>query len=155
MESTGEGGLISEPVRTALERGLEAGMTSHLGYGPGDWAGKEANGSANSRNGSYPKALATEVGPVTIQVPRDREGSFTPGLVPKCSGRLGGLDGMIIGLYAAGMTVRDIASPRRSARNRLTRRYRRSPTPWPTWCPDGGSVRWTGSTRSCAWTRYE
>lgn len=108
MESTGEGGLISELVRTALERGLEAGMTSHLGYGPGDWAGKEANGSANSRNGSYPKALATEVGPVTIQVPRDREGSFTPGLVPKCSGRLGGLDGMIIGLYAAGMTVRDI-----------------------------------------------
>lgn len=41
MESTGEGGLISELVRTALERGLEAGMTSHLGYGPGDWAGKD------------------------------------------------------------------------------------------------------------------
>ena len=62
----------------------------------------------NSRNGSYPETLATEVGPVTIQVPRDREGSFTPGLVPKYSRRLGGLDDMIISLYAGGMTVRDI-----------------------------------------------
>ena len=83
-------------------------MTSHLGYGPGDRAGKEANNTENSRNGSYPKTLATEVGPVTIQVPRDREGSFTPRLVPKCSRRPGGLDDMIISLYAGGMTVRDI-----------------------------------------------
>lgn len=108
IELTGDGGLIPELVRTALERGLEAEMTSHLGYGPGDRAGKEANGAENSRNGSYPKTLATEVGPVTIQVPRDREGSFTPRLVPKCSRRLGGLDDMIVSLYAGGMTVRDI-----------------------------------------------
>lgn len=108
VELTGDGGLIPELVRTALERGLEAEMTSHLGYGPGDREGKAAAGSANSRNGSYPKTLATEVGPVTIQVPRDREGSFTPRLVPKCSRRLGGLDDMIISLYAGGMTVRDI-----------------------------------------------
>ena len=83
-------------------------MTSHLGYASGDREGKTASGSTNSRNGSYPKTLATEVGPVTIQAPRGREGSFTPRLVPKCSRRLGGLDDMIISLYAGGMTVRDI-----------------------------------------------
>lgn len=108
VELTGDGGLIPELVRAALERGLEAEMTSHLGYASSDREGKTASGSTNSRNGSYPKTLATEVGPVTIQAPRDREGSFTPRLVPKCSRRLGGLDDMIISLYAGGMTVRDI-----------------------------------------------
>lgn len=108
VELTGDGGLIPELVRAALERGLDAEMTSHPGYASGDREGKTASGSTNSRNGSYPKTLATEVGPVTIQVPRDREGSFTPRLVPKCSRRLGGLDDMIVSLYAGGMTVRDI-----------------------------------------------
>ena len=79
MELTGDGGLIPELVRTALERGLEAGMTSYLGYGPGDREGKTASGSTNSRNGSYPKTLATEVGPVTIQVPRDGGARSRPG----------------------------------------------------------------------------
>ena len=105
---TGDGGLIPELMRVALERGLDAEMTSHLGYAPGDRDAKTAGGVANSRNGSYPKTLATEAGPVTIQVPRDRDGSFTPRLVPKGSRRLGGLDDMIISLYAGGMTVRDI-----------------------------------------------
>lgn len=108
VELTGDGGLIPELVRAALERGLEAEMTSHLGYEAGDRDGKAASGTGNSRNGSYPKTLATGVGPVTIQVPRDRDGSFTPRLVPKCSRRLGGLDDMIVSLYAGGMTVRDI-----------------------------------------------
>lgn len=108
VELTGDGGLIPELVRAALECGLDAEMTSHLGYASGDREGKTASGSTNSRNGSYPKTLATEVGPVTIQVPRDRDGSFTPRLVPKCSRRLGGLDDMIVSLYAGGMTVRDI-----------------------------------------------
>ncbi|MGE4646412.1 transposase, partial [Bifidobacterium longum] len=83
-------------------------MTSHLGYAPGDRESKAGGGHANSRNGSYPKTLSTPVGEVTVPVPRDRDGSFTPRLVPRHSRRLGGLDEMIISLYAGGMTVRDI-----------------------------------------------
>ena len=108
IELTGDGGLLGELTRVALERGLQAEMTSHLGYAPGDRESKASGGHANSRNGSYPKTLSTPVGEVTVQVPRDRDGSFTPRLVPKHSRRLGGLDEMIISLYAGGMTVRDI-----------------------------------------------
>src|SRR5690606_26765405 len=65
-------------------------------------------GSPNSRNGSTPKTLATEVGDVELATPRDRVGTFEPRLVPKGARRVGGLDEMIISLYAGGMTVRDI-----------------------------------------------
>src|SRR5579871_3787088 len=102
---TGEGGFLPEMVKAVLERGLAAELTSHLGYEKGDPAGR---GSANSRNGTTPKTLATEVGPVPLAVPRDRDGSFEPRLVPKGTRRAGGLDEMIISLYAGGMTVRDI-----------------------------------------------
>jgi putative transposase len=80
-------------------------LTDHLGYEKGDPAGR---GSPNSRNGTTPKTLATEVGDVGLAVPRDRAGSFEPRLVPKGSRRAAGLDEMIISLYAGGMTVRDI-----------------------------------------------
>src|SRR5438045_2492944 len=102
---TGEGGFLPEMVRAVLERGLAAELTGHLGYEKGDPAGR---GSPNSRNGSSPKTVATEVGPVPLAVPRDRDGSFEPRLVPKGARRAGGLDEMIISLYAGGMTVRDI-----------------------------------------------
>lgn len=102
---TGEGGLLPELVKAVLERGLAAELTGHLGYAKGDPAGR---GTANSRNGTTPKTLSTEVGDVAIDVPRDREGSFEPRLVPKGARRAGGLDEMIISLYAGGMTVRDI-----------------------------------------------
>jgi putative transposase len=102
---TGEGGFLPEMVKAVLERGLAAELTGHLGYEKGDPAGR---GSANSRNGTTPKTLATEIGPVPLAVPRDRDGSFEPRLVPKGSRRAGGLDEMIISLYAGGMTVRDI-----------------------------------------------
>jgi putative transposase len=92
-------------LRAVLERGLAAELTGHLGYEKGDPAGR---GSPNSRNGTSPKTLATEVGPVPLAVPRDRDGSFEPQLVPKGTRRAGGLDEMIISLYAGGMTVRDI-----------------------------------------------
>jgi putative transposase len=62
----------------------------------------------NSRNGWTPKTVQTEVGPIPFAVPRDRDSSFTPLLVPKGQRRLGGLDDQIISLYAGGMTVRDI-----------------------------------------------
>jgi putative transposase len=105
VELTGEGGFLPEMVKAVLERGLEAELSDHLGYEKGDPAGA---GSGNSRNGSTPKTLLTEVGPVPLDTPRDRQGTFTPRLVPKGTRRLGGLSDMIISLYAGGMTVRDI-----------------------------------------------
>jgi putative transposase len=102
---TGEGGFLPEMVKAVLERGLQAELTDHLGYEKGDPAGR---GSPNSRNGSTSKTLATEVGEVPLNVPRDRAGSFEPRLIPKGQRRAGGLDEMIISLYAGGMTVRDI-----------------------------------------------
>jgi putative transposase len=102
---TGDGGFLPEMIKAVLERGLAAELTGHLGYEKGDPAGR---GSPNSRNGSTPKTLATEIGPVPLEVPRDRAGTFEPRLVPKGARRAGGLDEMIISLYAGGMTVRDI-----------------------------------------------
>jgi putative transposase len=102
---TGEGGFLPEMIKAVLERGLRAELTDHVGYEKGDRAGR---GSANSRNGSTPKTLSTEVGSVPLNVPRDRKGTFEPRLVPKGERRTGGLDEMIISLYSGGMTVRDI-----------------------------------------------
>lgn len=105
IEMTGEGGLIPGLIKAALERGLQAELSDHLGYEKGD---PDAALFTNSRNGSTPKTVASQVGEVPLDVPRDRDGSFTPRLVPKGSRRLGGLDDMIISLYAGGMTIRDI-----------------------------------------------
>jgi putative transposase len=105
LRLTGEGGFLPEMIKAVLERGLAAELTGHLGYEKGDPAGR---GSPNSRNGSSPKTVSTEVGDVALSVPRDRVGSFEPRLVPKGARRAGGLDDMIISLYAGGMTVRDI-----------------------------------------------
>ena len=102
---TGEGGFLPELVKAVLERGLAAELTGHLGYERGDPAGR---GSPNSRNGSTPKTVQSEVGRIGLATPRDRAGSFEPRLVPKGQRRLGGLDDVIISLYAGGMTVRDI-----------------------------------------------
>jgi putative transposase len=102
---TGEGGFLPELVKAVLERGLQSELSSHLGYEKGDPAGR---GTPNSRNGNSSKTVMSEVGPVPLEVPRDRDGSFEPRLVPKGTRRAGGLDEMIISLYAGGMTVRDI-----------------------------------------------
>ena len=106
LRLTGPGGFLSELVRSVLERGLQAELSEHLGYGKHEAAGK---GSGNSRNGSTPKTVQTEVGPIDVRVPRDRAGTFTPVLLPKNARRLGGLSDVVISLYAGGMTVRDIA----------------------------------------------
>jgi putative transposase len=105
VELTGSGGFLPELIKAVLERGLAAELTEHLGYEKGDPAGA---GSGNSRNGSTGKTLLTEVGPIDLDTPRDRAGTFTPRLVPKGTRRLGGLSDMVISLYAGGMTVRDI-----------------------------------------------
>jgi putative transposase len=106
LRLTGEGPMPGELVRAVLERALGAGLTARLGYDRHDPAG---DNSGNSRNGTIAKTVQTGVGPVALQVPRDRAGTFDPVLVPKRSGRVsGGLDDMIISLYAHGMSVRDI-----------------------------------------------
>lgn len=102
---TGEQGLIGGMLKAALERGLDAELTEHVGYDRGD---AEASLHDNSRNGTSAKTVGTEVGDLELAIPRDRNGSFTPMLVPKGQRRLDGLDGMIISLYAGGMTLRDI-----------------------------------------------
>jgi len=79
----GEGGLLAALTKLVLEAGLEAEFDGHMGYGP-----HERAGTANSRNGSRAKTVLTEVGPVTIEVPRDRDGSFAPVTVPKRTRRL-------------------------------------------------------------------
>jgi putative transposase len=106
LRLTGQGSMLGELVKAVLERALEAELSAHLGYGKHDPAG---HGTGNSRNGKIGKTVQTGVGPVRLAVPRDRAGTFEPVLVPKRAGRIsGGLDDMIISLYAHGMSVRDI-----------------------------------------------
>jgi putative transposase len=93
--------LAGRVIKTAL--GVELG--EHLGHPPG---GRPA--SANVRNGAGAKTVKTDLGPVEIRTPRDRDGSFDPKLVGKRQTRLAGLDDKILGLYAGGMTVRDISA---------------------------------------------
>ncbi len=108
LRLTGEGSMLGELVRAVLERALEAELTAHLGYERNERAGR-GGGPGNYRNGSIAKTVQTGVGPVPLAVPRDRAGTFEPLLVPKRAGRIaGGLDDMVISLYAHGMSVRDI-----------------------------------------------
>jgi putative transposase len=105
VQLTGEGGFVPGLIKAALERGLAVELTDHVGYEKGN---PDARYFPNSRNGTSPKTVASEVGDIGLDVPRDRAGSFEPQLVPKGARRLGGLDDVIISLYAGGMTVRDI-----------------------------------------------
>ncbi|MGH7745543.1 MAG: IS256 family transposase [Candidatus Dormibacteria bacterium] len=103
----GVDGLLNRMTRAVLERALETEMTHELGYERGDPSGA---GSGNSRNGYSQKTVSTPNGPVTLSVPRDRNGAFEPKIVPKRARRLGQIDEMILSLYARGMTTRDIES---------------------------------------------
>ena len=101
----GVDGLLNQMTKAVIERALQAEMTHELGYARDDPAGA---GSGNSRNGSARKTISTANGPVTIDVPRDRNGSFEPKIVPKRARRLGQIDEMILSLYARGLSTRDI-----------------------------------------------
>ncbi len=104
---TGDGGLLTALTRQVLQSALEAEMAAHLGYDKHDPAGRNRG---NSRNGSTPKTVTTEIGKVTVEVPRDREGTFSPLIVPKHQRRLAGFDQAVISLYAKGMTTGDIVA---------------------------------------------
>jgi len=102
---TGPEGLLKRLKGALVERALKAELTEHLGYNEHAAAGR---GSGNSRNGSGAKTLQTEDGPVAIDIPRDRNGTFEPKLVKKHQRRFDGFDDKILGMYARGMSVRDI-----------------------------------------------
>jgi putative transposase len=104
-EIVGPGGLLSQLTKRLVERALEVELTDHLGY---ERHQEPPGGSGNTRNGSTPKTLSTEHGPVDVRTPRDRDGSFEPRLVRKRQRRFEGFDEKILALYSRGMSTRDI-----------------------------------------------
>lgn len=105
VDLVGPDGLLTGLTKNVLEAGLEAEMSEHLGYDKHEPAGRN---SGNSRNGTRSKRVLTDVGPVDIEVPRDREGSFEPQLVRKHQRRLTGVDEMVISLTAKGLTTGEV-----------------------------------------------
>lgn len=103
----GPGGLLAGLTKRVLEAGLDAEMTEHLGYEAYDPSGHH---SGNSRNGLRTKTVITDVGPIQIDVPRDRAGTFTPVIVAKRQRRLGGVDQMVLSLSAKGLTHGEISA---------------------------------------------
>jgi putative transposase len=101
----GVDGLLNQMTKAVLERALQSEMDLHLGYERDDPAGV---GSGNSRNGNSSKTVSTTNGPVTIAVPRDRNGEFEPRIVPKRRRRIGQIDELVLSCYARGMSTRDI-----------------------------------------------
>jgi transposase-like protein len=91
--------------KAVIERTMAAEMNLHLGYRPGE---DKPEGQANERNGASGKTVLTEHGPVRVELPRDRDGSFAPILIPKHERRFTGFDDRIIAMYARGMSVREI-----------------------------------------------
>ncbi|MFI7706563.1 transposase, partial [Nonomuraea sp. NPDC049480] len=106
MELVGENGLLGRLTKLVLESALEGEITDHLGYDKHERAGSE---TGNSRNGTRSKTVITDVGPVEITVPRDRDGSFEPKIVRKRQRRLSGVDEMVISLAAKGLTTGEIS----------------------------------------------
>src|SRR3954470_12557882 len=104
-EIVGPGGLLAQLTKRLVERAMEVELTDHLGYEPHQ---EPPGGAGNARNGSTPKTLITDNGPVPIDTPRDRDGSFEPKMVRKRQRRFQGFDDKILALYSRGLSVRDI-----------------------------------------------
>lgn len=101
----GENGLLKQLTKRLLEKAMQAEMTDHLGYAKKAPAG---NNTGNSRNGSYKKKVKGDFGELDLAVPRDRNATFDPTIIPKGESRFKGFDDKIISMYARGMTTRDI-----------------------------------------------
>lgn len=102
---TGEGGLLAQLTKWLVESALDGEITDHLGYGKHHPSGRDGG---NSRNGHRAKTVLTEVGPVEIDVPRDRDGSFEPRIVAKRQRRPSGVDELVISLSAKGLTTGEV-----------------------------------------------
>ena len=100
----GSEGLLESLKASLVERALKSELTHHLGYEKHD-----KSDSANARNGTSRKTVKTKTGQFEVSVPRDRDGSFEPVLVPKYARRIEGFDDMVINLYARGTTTREIS----------------------------------------------
>ena len=107
VDLIGPGGLLSGLTKQVLETALEGEMAEHLGYDKHDPIGR--NGS-NSRNGTRSKTVLTDIGPVELDVPRDREGTFEPKIVKKRQRRLDGVDQIVLSLTARGLTTGEVAA---------------------------------------------
>jgi putative transposase len=107
VDLVGPGGLLTKLTKSVIEAALGGELTDHLGYEAHDPAGR---GSGNARNGTTTKTVHTDVGPVTLEVPRDRAGTFEPTIVPKHQRRIGGFDESVISLYAKGLTTGEISA---------------------------------------------
>jgi transposase-like protein len=104
-EILGKNGLLKQLTKRLVERTLQAELTDHLGYEP---HAAEGRGSGNCRNGIGQKTLQSDTGPIQVEVPRDRNGSFEPQLVKKRQRRLEGFDDKVLALYSRGLSTRDI-----------------------------------------------
>lgn len=107
VQLVGPGGLLSGLTKQVLETALEVEMTEHLGYDKHDPAGRTGG---NSRNGSRAKTVLTDIGPVEIDVPRDRDGSFEPKIVAKRQRRLESVDTLVLSLCAKGLTTGEVSA---------------------------------------------
>jgi transposase-like protein len=107
LSLTGEGGLLARLTKIVLEGALEGEMDAHLGYARHERAGGEGG---NARNGRRAKTVLTDVGPVQIEVPRDRDASFAPQVVAKRQRRLAGVSDLVISLVAKGLTTGEVAA---------------------------------------------
>lgn len=103
VDLVGPDGLLGDLTKQVLEAGLEVEMAEHLGY---DKHAVEGRDGGNSRNGTRSKTVLTEIGPVEVDVPRDRDGSFEPKTVRKRQRRLRGVDAMVLSLTAKGVDDR-------------------------------------------------
>jgi putative transposase len=101
----GENGLLKQLTKKLLERAMQAEMTDHLGY---EKHAPTGNNTGNSRNGRYKKNVKGDFGNLDVTVPRDRNSTFEPIILPKGETRFTGFDDKIISMYARGMTTRDI-----------------------------------------------
>jgi putative transposase len=99
------GAAVRRFKKALIERALGSELTHHLGYPSG---GTKLDDATNHRNGTSGKTVLTDDGPVAIEVPRDREGTFEPRLIAKHERRFTGFDDKVLALYARGMTVREI-----------------------------------------------
>jgi putative transposase len=104
-EIVGPGGVLAQLTKRLVERALSAELSEHLGYEPHQ---EPPGGVGNTRNGSTPKTLQTELGRVEIRTPRDRNATFEPQLVRKGQRRFQGFDDKILALYSRGLSTRDI-----------------------------------------------
>ena len=154
LDLTGPDGLLKQFTKSVLETALDEEMTEHLGRAKHK---KSKDGrAANTRNGTTAKTVVTDsAGPVRIEVPRDRDGSFEPVVVRKRQRRLPGVDEVVLSLYARGLTTGEIsahfqeiygADVSRETVSRITERVMAEKD-------DGARVPWIVCTRPCSSTR--